>query len=59
MINTLVCYLQKYFKDNCVLTPAVFSPYLVNIFMKVVFNERVARQDLHIFDELVVLLLLQ
>lgn len=47
-----VCDLQKYFKDNnCVLAPLAFCPSLVNIFMKTVFNERVPRKDLHIFDE--------
>lgn len=45
---------QRYIKDNCVLTPHAFAPYLVNIFLKVVFNERVARQDQHIFEKSVI-----
>lgn len=45
--------MQAYFKKGSVLAAIGLCPYLVNPFFKVVFNEKVPRQDMHIFNEYV------
>lgn len=46
-------FIQKYHDGNSVLIPDIFTTTFGNFFMKVILNERLPREKMHLIYELV------